>query len=991
MKVEIDLKHWQQRLAHHFMVLRNVKNQIAEDFPIFALEHGLDSQEIHALETALRVHIAEHPPSEDHALVWIVYSSELGYRYAGDEYWQTFEQETPGWRDHESRYWLRACFRSFQNEFGGAKPTGPWANHFSIICWPITHAVLPKDLQRQLARILYELRHSYSGDVLTSPVLLGDLIASRSWNTTSRFQYLAQETELLGQIAAALLLQEDGTENFLHRDTLKRIREDLDKERRSREWLRSARQSAKERVRVRGLSSPWTGSKISHVRNLEQARAEVSVLGIEPHLALRPADSSHESWEVLLEIPDLSHLLSRFPKTREILEGSRCTVAGSSGRPLARGRCLFGSQRIVLSRWPGSDEILLRFEHADSQLDFLLRTECLLRPQAKRLFRIASDGFAYECRRLRVRPGERYILTSIGNRFCPNDYSNPISLSCEESHGIILQLPKALTLEWETFIQELGLVPSTAIEVWPAGLDAVKWDGDGYAEWLTSEQPCLAIHIDHPLESVKISMDCNSISPLELTSLQPGMPIFVELPKLAAGRHELQVSAQSLEGEYVQIGDLEIVVHTREPRPWLPDVASPQGLLKVQMFPLVPTLEELWEGRAELSLQGPANRALKCRISFFERDGEAATFSQDLSAISMPFSEDCWRSHFEKHFRRKKEAQEAYDTTRVCWLQFNADELGTFTVRCERDFTPLRWALRSQSSKAILQLIDDRGDADQPEISRMAFETPCVNKILARATEYEIPDSGGMYVASIENHTTAIIVSPRVVHELQDLGVVPNIEKLQRSLSSVIQLLEIAGTWARARLSGGILSATRQRVVVSALLTEISRLLCGDKWAEAETNVFKTNGPDNLKSLGHAVSSKLEDAPMREYLLKNVESLAHDTLEARIHFLATLITQYHLLTLHSMPFAVNSDNNGLEIGVNSEMDCAKWFAEFSLRLASDPAGAEKWAGQNLKDGLIRLLEKPVSARAAKFLVIATDGLLQSQNVLRERFTSWRWV
>lgn len=991
MQVEMDLKHWQQRLAHHFTELRSVRSQTTQDLPIFALEHGLNPQEIHVLENSLRIHIAEHSPSKLHALAWIVYSSELGYRFAGDEYWQTFEQETPGWRDHGSRYWLRDCFRSFQTEFGGAKPTGLWANHFSIICWPITHAVLPKDLQRQLARILYELRHSFSGEILTSPASLGNLIAARSWNTTSRFQNLAQETELLGQIAAALLLQEGGTESLLYRDTLERIREGLDEERRSREWLRSARQSAKERVQVNGLASPWESSKRCPVSNVEQARAEVSSLGIEPRLVLRALDSSRESWEVLLEIPDLSHLPLRFAQTREILEGSRCIVAGSSSRPLARGRCLFGSQRVVLSRWPRSDEVLLRFEHSDSQLDFLFSTECLLRPAAKRLFRFASDGFAYECRGLRVRPGESYILISTGNPFHTDKHANPISVSCKESHGIILNLPKALTMDWETLLHKLGLAQSKAIEVWPAGLDAVKWEGDGYAEWLSSEQPCLAIHIDHPIESVQISMDRNLISPLELSSLNTGMPIFIELPKLSAGRHELQVSVQSLEGENVQIGDLEIVVHAREPRPWLPDVASPQGPLNVQMFPLAPSLEDLWEGRVEISLQGPADRGVKCRISFFERDGETATFSQDLPALSMPFSEERWRTHFEKHFRRKKGAQEAYDTTRVCWLRFNADEIGSFTVRCERDFTPLRWAFRSRSSKAILQLIDDRGGADEPEICQMAFETPCVKKILSRATEYEIPDSGGMYVARIENNAAAIIVSPRVVHELQDLGVDPKIENLQRSLSSVIQLLEIAGTWARARLSGGILSATRQQAVVSALLTEIFRLVCGDKWAEAETEVFNTNGPVNLKSLSHAVSSKLEDASMREYLIKNVESLAHDTLETRIHFLASLITQYHLLTLHAIPFSVNSDNNGLKIAADSEMGCAMWFAEFSLRLASDPARVEKWAGSNLKDGLNCLLEKPVSARAAKFLVIATDNLLQSENVLRELFTSWRWT
>ena len=29
-----------------------------------------------------------------------------------DEYWQTFESETPGWLRHGDRYWIRDCFRS---------------------------------------------------------------------------------------------------------------------------------------------------------------------------------------------------------------------------------------------------------------------------------------------------------------------------------------------------------------------------------------------------------------------------------------------------------------------------------------------------------------------------------------------------------------------------------------------------------------------------------------------------------------------------------------------------------------------------------------------------------------------------------------------------------------------------------------------------------------------------------------------------------------
>src|SRR5205814_1568777 len=129
------------------------------------------------------------------------------------------------------------------------------AEHFSIISWPITHAILPCDLQRQLARILYELRHSFSAELFESPANLGDFIAARSWNATSRFQNLAQNKLLLGQIAVALLLQGSfGTGGLIYPATLDRIGKDLDRERRAREWLRGARRYARERAQIRGLA-----------------------------------------------------------------------------------------------------------------------------------------------------------------------------------------------------------------------------------------------------------------------------------------------------------------------------------------------------------------------------------------------------------------------------------------------------------------------------------------------------------------------------------------------------------------------------------------------------------------------------------------------------------------------------------------------------------------------------------------------------------------
>jgi hypothetical protein len=972
MVVAIDLAHWQERLESHFRELSASRRRVAPDRRIFGLEHGLDPSEVQALATAVRGHIAVSPPSREHALAWIVYAAEIGYRYSGDEYWQTFEQETPGWTINGDRYWIRGRYRWFQKEFCGVVPSGKWAEHFSIICWPITHAILPRDLQRQLARILYELRHSFSAELLESPSTLGDLIAARSWNATPRFQNLAQETHLVGQIAAALLLQgECGTDNLIHPATLRRIGEDLDRERRAREWLRGARRFAKERAQVRGLAFGRSTTP-SHVSHLEEARAEIAALGIEPRLVLRPKDQTGVSWEVLIEIPNLSHLLFRFPKTRDILTGSRCVVAGTSGRPLARGRCLHGPQRVMLSRWPSADEVLLQFEQTDSQLEYLLRAECLLRPGPTWLFRIASDGLGYECRSLRVRPGERYIIVTTGDPPRLNGHSKPIDLQCEKVHAAILELPQALTRDWEETLRCLGLGQAKTIEVWPAGLAAVVWDGEGYGEWLVSERACLAIRTDHPIDALVVSMGGSTGLSLELTSIVPGEPIFVELPQLPVGLHKVHVCARTgPETEVAPIGDLDVVMRIREARPWSAAV-SPHGPLVVQMDPGAPTLEQVWEGRVEVTLRGPAGRNVKCRASFFERDGDASTVKKQLPPIRLPVTADGWRAHFEKHFRRTRDAENSYDTTRVCELEFAADELGAFTVRCEREFTPLRWAVRRRDHGYAVRLLDDSGDEAKPEVTRVAFEAPCVEEKIGLISEYDVPASGGMYVARMHVFTAAIIVPP-VLRGLADLRCVPCVDGGTRSTESILRALEIARLWGRARLPGDFLSATRKREVLLALVRHVFRLLCGENWAREETITHDRD--DGGARLKEAISRRPEEVGIGVVLAHDCADLTAATCEERVRRLTSLATRFRLLPSAPTVSEVN----------------ACWLSELALRLASAPADIESWAGERLRTGLTHLLEVPTLARAARFLVLTTDRHLQSRAAPGEIYAGWAWT
>jgi hypothetical protein len=973
----MSLSDWSGRLRRHFDELRSHRVASVGDKPLFVLEHGLSKSEFQQLSTEVQNHVRTSPPDDAHWLPWIVYAAELGYRYSGDEYWQTFEEETPGWLLRGDRHWIRRCFLRFHKDFGGAKPTGPWAEHFSIICWPITHAILPRDLQRQLARILFELRHSFSAELFEAPETLGEFVAARSWTATSRFQKLAEEPQLLGQIAAALLLQgESRSRGLIHAPTLLRITQDLDDERRARDWLRAAQKTANERAHVRGLAF---GRATRTVVRSEEARAEVAALGIEPRLILRPADPAYTRWDVSLEIPDLSNLLFRFPSTRETLTGSRCVVAGAAGRPLARERVLHGSQQVILDRWPSADEVLLQFERSNEQLNFLLRTECLLRPGPNWLFRIASDGLAYELRSLRVRAGQRYLLLTTGGLIGAGERVDPIQLSCRGVTGVSIDVPEALDSDLEDRLKRIGLSPAKTIEVWPAGLAAVTWDGEGHGEWLASERVCLGIRSDHAIASLAISMNSVLQTPLELKPLRAGETVFVELPQLPVGLHKVRVSTRDQAGAIEPLGDLDVMMRIREARPWSP-TASLHGPLLVDADPPNPTLEQLWEGHAAIAITGPRGRQLRCRASLYENDGSPPTQTIQLPPLPLPVDEEQWAAAFDQHFRRRSQVQGAYDEARLCILDFAAEELGAFSLRCPRDFAPLRWALGRDGGQFRLRLIDDSGGVSVAAVSRYQYETPATEERISLSAPHVTAASGGLYIATHGEFVAGVIVPP-TVRTLADLGCVPVIQSGVRSSDSVIRLVEVYRLWAMARLTGNVVSSLRQRTVLQAIMTAAFRLLCGDAWARAEGAFVGSNS--DISQLTPIIFPRVGSDPFVKTFESELDRLAGATPLERIQMFTALVQRYRLVGAPS----ARTGGPGSR-GVEASDDVAA-LVDFTMRLASDPLCIDLRDNQ-LRTRLLRLMDAPALTRAVRCLVVYVDRILGSRNTPGQAYAGWSW-
>lgn len=936
--------------------------------PIFALEHGLTSTERGDLETEIRASIRRAPPLTEHRLPWIVYASEIGYRYTGLEYWPTFAEQTPGWLIHGDRTWIRDSFRFFHQKYGGARPTGRFAEHFTIICWPISHAILPLDLQRQLVGLLYDVRHAFSEDILASPFDLGRLVASKSLTTNNRFQLIAEEPLLIGQIAASLLLKERaGFQSLILPSTLDRIANDLERESQSRLWLGGARQAA-DRVRFGGFVThreepvPIRGTPAA-------SRKEVAALCLEPKLILRPV--APQEWEVLLEIPDFTLLSKRFASIDTVLRNSRCVVAGYP-RPLARGRVLSSSDRVPLKEWPSPGRVLLQFEPSVEELDYLLGTECLLREGPTWLFKIAADGFAYEVRGLTVRAGQKYILASTANLTHTTGWVTGTAVRCSGLNAVQLNLPAVVSPDLARLLQSYGLRFARTIKAWPVGLPSANWDREGRMEWLNSDVPCIAVRLDHAVDRVTASLDAGS-RVLDITPTTIDTPVFFSVPSLSLGTHNLRITWR--EGQSEESGEIQIVI--RQARPWSPNTTG-RGAFRVVVDPVVPTLEELWEGRATIQVSGPQSWPVDCVVSLFVDKGAVAPLaSQSTPPLHLPVDSTSWLDHFERHIGLSRSMQNVYELVHFCQVTLDAGELGRHQVSCEREFRPLRWLVQRDKKGYRLKLIDDTGSGE-PVVWRRELMAP--NKECAVDHKAYIVGfahaAEGLYAAAQTETNCAIIIPPTAVNGLEGLQIKPAVvvpEKTDRA-TVAIDLANCIEDWASARAVGGAISQVWQREVISALTQRLFGILGGPGWEHAEASFHQRSGHDAFRVLRDAVSTDGWQRPLAEQLGNEIDYLAGMPVRNRVRRFASKVSRW----VEKTGWAATKEGSSID-----------WLCEFALRLASQPDELLAWAEGNTGSGAQFLADNPVLARAARFVVLTISARSPSSNS-RLLHQGWEW-
>lgn len=929
------LRDLHSQLEVGFRDLRTSREQLTPAAPVFALEHGLSDADLELLKRVVRSAVQHGfgPSTRQWWLPFVVYAAESGHEYAGREYWQTFEGSTPGWHKNRDRDRIRNWFQRFANDYGGAQPQGAFAEHFGIIAWPITHAVLPVYLQRHLARLLYEFRTGLTSQLLQDPHCLGKRLAARSGPYPEQFRYFCQNAVLLGHVSVALLSGEDDGSPYLLRSTLRRLVTDLSRERESQEWLSTARRTAGHvRSKTRGLVSAQPGP----VRKTWPERLPRPT---DPRLLLR---RGRDGWQAFVELPDLSPLTARLPEMADELRSRRAGVAGAERRYLARGQLNYSGYQVRLARWPRAREPFIRLEHAPDPVNRLIADQCAISSGPTWLFRLKAAGLAVEVKGKTMHPGASYILVVAEDTAVPPlPSASEVTIEAAGVRALRVTVPDEVSDRYAEAFAAAGVSLTARVVIKPVGIVASSWDGEGAVEWLAGESGMICISSEETPETCVVTLDGRSQT-LPWPDRQGDL--LLRLDDLSVGTTEVAVALTDGDGKTIADGYLAVIV--RDPQVRL-DTATPGEGIRLLADPAQPTLSDLWDGRAELSIDGPPTGPATLTVILYSEIGEK--ISELEQQISLPVTPKQWRQ-IVAGIRADQRFKENYDEAQSTLIAVSHSGIGFASLTCERGFQPLQWRVtRRHDGRYTARLIDRTGGA-QTVVEMFPVDEPLVPVPYPSAGDIDVPAQGGL-LRAVAGGAAAVTLLPTDPTEIVGLGdAAPVISEGKRTSGEILRLAAAHLAWATAHRPADPFAIRQCDMVLDAIVRAIASLIGKRYWARVERRI--RDATDLIDYVGDMQASVGDIS-------------RHQELADRIaHNLWRWSTPQALLTGFSEALAGTvQPGNGTR---------SQDIARFALTLADQPGQIfTGWNRAEREELLTRILRSPVLLRSARFALLGT--------------------
>lgn len=929
------LEFFHDLLDAHFRAIHGRRQQLDPPAPVFALEHGLTVDEVGHLEEAVRAAYREGGLARTSNRLWLpfaVHAAEVGYIYDGVEFWPIYAKSTPSWIDSEyERDRVRDWLRRFSQEYGGAIPKGAWAQTFRKIAWPITHAVLPRYLQVQLARMLSDYRTAWPS-LLDDPEEFGIRLHSWSWHYSDRLEKFCQNTALVGHVAVALLLSGDDDESvYIESATLDRLVESLNSERQSRRWLKDARHSANTVRTTHFRPSAVTSGHASQQKRLPAAT--------DPKLQLRREQGV---WKAYAVLPDLKPLQYTLPTVYDALRRSRALVEGAQ-QVIPTGGLLFATAPVELASWPSPTKAFLQLQGAAPEVNLLIAEQCRITSGLWWVFRRKQGEPAIEVKGRFVRPGGRYAIVGAPELAPPDvGWCDRAEIAVEGASAYDLEVPATLSEVDATALVAAGISVVSDVSIRPVGLVACAWDGAGSVDWLTGEPALLAIHAEHSPAKARLTINGESYY---IDWPVGGTELFLSLNGLLVGTYEIIVSLGDPTGQGPKTeGTLIATIRDRQV---LAQGSSAGEGIRLRTVPAQPSLPELWDGHAVVEVDGPPDTAAEFKITLRNVDGaELASYARSLE---LPVTSYDWR-HLFSGVRGIPALTKHYDEADFADIEITRAGIGFATVTCERGFRGLRWVVsaRHREGGYAARLID-RTDGNPVSVEFFHAERPLVGEPYPADEEFVGPVRGGLLWATNGEQRAAQIMPPDP-NQLMLIGPAqPWVPTGQKTVAEVHKLMRHHRNWSDADLPAHPFGMRERQRVLDALTSAMASMLTPGQWAAFEQRI-RSVAPGDV-DLDRALALIGDRPAQRAAATAIARNLWRwSSPDARVQGFSQAIAP--LTRSAGMPDATTG-------------------ARFLLQLATSPGDLLDWEESERLRYLRCVLTDPVLIRAARFAVLGT--------------------
>ena len=363
--------------------------------------------------------------------------------------------------------------------------------------------------------------------------------------------------------------------------------------------------------------------------------------------------------------------------------------------------------------------------------------------------------------------------------------------------------------------------------------------------------------------------------------------LVLSLEDVAPGEHELRISLLGEVGQEVMAGVMAILVDNPLVRP---ESATVGEGMRMFVSPARPTMTELWDDKAIVTIDGPDGAEVELSVSLRdERDSERVRVNR---RVRLPVSEVDWRKYLQT-IRRDKKFEGVYDEAESTVLTASLGGIGMASLTCERGFLPLRWRFNSKRDGSKSAWLSDRTDRDRTQVEFYSADKPLKAVLFDPARAILLPPRGGL-LRAVSEDSEAIALAPTNPNSLIGLGPArPEIPHRTKSVSEVMILVLAHYQWATADLPADPFALLQRQAAMEAIAREISVLICGKHWAIVESNFARTEEPSEalLESMREMVGNTTAHEAVATAIMSNLTSwqTPQELLAGFVHTHCTLV------------------------------------------------------------------------------------------------------